>query len=134
MSKLITDRILLKTIHDRYYEEFCSYDEESPGRSSKIYVSVDCEELAKNLGLDPDIVFGRLYYHLDRKYCYKNEDGSRVNLFVMRVGKDHHAVNFPLLSAVVAELEQSHHRFSLPLVISAAALLISVTSYIAGSI
>lgn len=133
MSKMITDRKLLSAIHDRYYSEFCSYTEDKPSRSSKLYVPINCEGLANELGLDADIVFGRLYYHLDRKYGYKNEDGSSVNLFAMRIGKDHHAVNFPLLSAVVAELEQSYHRFTLPIVISTAAFLISVISYIAGA-
>lgn len=86
--------------------------------------------IAKNLGVDPDIIFGRLYYHLDKKYGYTQTDGSQVHLFAFTVGKDRHAVNFPLLSAVLAELEQTWIRFTMPLIISLFALLVSVISLI----
>jgi hypothetical protein len=124
--KLITDRKILKVIYDRYYDEFCSYVKGEPSRGSKIYVPIDCAEIAKKLKVDNDIIFGRLYYHLDKKYRYKQDDGSSVHLFTLKIGKDKHAVNFPLLSAVVADLQQSYFRFSLPLLISLFALLISI--------
>ena len=128
MTNNVTDRILLKAIHDRYYAEFCSFDKNNKSRSAKMYVPIDCREIAKQLDLDPDIVFGRLYYHLDRKYGYAKDDGSKVYLFTMKLGNDKHAVNFPLLSAVVAELEQSFLRFTLPLFLSIAAIAISIVA------
>jgi len=125
----ITDRILLKTIYDLYYEEFCSYNNKSK-RSSKIYVPINCEEVAKNLKVDPDIVFGRLYHYLDKKFRHQDSDGTITHLFALKVGDDRHAVNFPLLSAVVADLEQSFVRFTIPLYLSIGAILISFIALI----
>ncbi len=126
MRNLPTDRDILKKIHDRYYDDFCSYDEDSPSRSTKIHVPIDCERIAKELSVDPDIVFGRLYYHLNKKYGYVQDDGATVHLFSVRTGRDRHTVNFPLLSAVVAEHQTSWFRFHLPLIVSAAALITSI--------
>ena len=128
MKRPPTDREILKKIHDRYIGQFGGFDKNNPEpeRDSKIYVPIDCEAIAKELGVDPDIVFGRLYYHLDKKYGYTQENGSKVHLFSLVIGKDKHAVNFPLLSAVLAELQQSWIRFTVPLVISGIALAISL--------
>jgi len=132
MKRPPTDREILKRIHKRYYQEFGAFDRSNPKpeRETKIYVPIDCEVIAKDLRVDPDIIFGRLYYHLDKKYGYTQPDGSKVHLFTLAVGTDRHAVNFPLLSAVLAELEQSWIRFIVPLLISLFALLIAVLSFI----
>lgn len=132
MKRPPTDREILRKIHERYYEAFGSFEGGDPKaeRESKIYVPIDCKAIAEDLGVDPDIVFGRLYYHLEKKYGYTQQDGSKVHLFAFAVGKDRHAVHFPLLSAVLAELEQSWFRFTAPLVISALALVISVISLV----
>ena len=69
-------------------------------------------------------------HHLDKKYGYIQSDGSKVYLFAFAVGKDRHAVNFPLLSAVLAKLEQTWIRFTVSLIISLFALLVSVLSLV----
>lgn len=134
MKRPPTDRKILRMIHERYYEQFCRFDKGDPAseRESKIYVPIDCMVVADDLGVDSDIVFGRLYYHLDKKYGYSQQDGSKVHLFAFEVGKDRHAVNFPLLSAVLAELEQSWFQFIVPLVFSALALIISIIGFARG--
>lgn len=129
MSKNVTDRVILKEIYKIYYSDFCSFDKESPSREAKIYVPIDCGLIAKNLNIDPDIIFGRLYYHLAHKYRYKQCDGSTVTLFTFAVGTDRHAVNFPFLSAVLAEHEQSYLRFTIPLALSIVAILLSIIVY-----
>ena len=48
----------------------------------------------------------------------------------MAVGEDLHAVHFPMLSAVLAEVQQSWFRFTAPLVISGVALVVSVVSLV----
>lgn len=128
MRRPPTDREILQKIHDRYLDKFGRFnkDDPEPERDSKVYVPIDCKALASELGVNPDIVFGRLYYHLDKKYGYTQEDGAKVHLFSLKVGKDKHAVNFPLLSAVLAEIHQSWFRFTAPLVISGIALVISI--------
>ena len=120
----ITDRLLLKAIYEEYYSEFCSFNDEDKSRSSKNYVPIDCKAISAKLNLDYDIVFGRLYFHLERKYGYKRGE-TLVPLFYLGIGRDRHVVNFPLLSAILAELEQSHARFTLPLWLSIVAIAIS---------
>ncbi len=129
MTNNITDRLLLKEIYNIYYPEFCNYDKNPDSRNNKIHVPIDCEMIAKRVNLEPDIVFGRLYYHLDRKYGYKKDDGSVVHLFAKKVGDDWRTRNFLMLSAVLAELEQSYYRFTVPLFLSSMALVISIASY-----
>lgn len=130
MKNNVTDRFLLQKIYDLYYDQFCLLDPSSPSRDSRNYVPIDCKLIGKELGLDPAIVFGRLYYHLDRKYRFKNENGSFVSLFYLKLGKDSHVIHFPLLSAVVAELEQDRTRYLIPVVISWMALLVSIATAI----
>lgn len=134
MPRPPTDREILQKIHNRYLKGFGEFkrDGTEPERSSKIYVPIDCAVIAKDLGVDPDIVFGRLYYHLDKKYGYTQDNGAKVHLFTLAVGKDRNAVNFPMLSAVLAELHQSWFRFTVPLAISGIALVLSVISLVCG--
>ena len=126
MGNNVTDRVILKEIYDAYYRDFSSFDIENPPRESKIYVPIDCHVIAKKLNIDADIVFGRLYYHLDKKHGYIQADGKHVHLFAHSIGKDKHAVHFPLLSAVLAEHDQSFYRFIIPLLISTLALVVSI--------
>lgn len=120
----ITDRLLLKAIYEEYYSEFCTFDEENKTRSSKNHIVIDCKKISEELQIDYDIVFGRLYYHLEKKYGYKKGEIS-TPLFSTGAGTHRLVVNFPLLSAILAELEQSHVRFTLPLWLSIVAITIS---------
>ena len=134
MKRPPTDREILRNIHKRYLAQFGDFVRGDPAseRESKIYVPIDCAAIAADLGVDPDIVFGRLYYHLDKKYGYTQEDGSKVHLFAFSVGKDRHGVHFPMLSAVLAELEQSWFRFTAPLVISSLAFVVALVGLVCG--
>jgi hypothetical protein len=130
MAKTITDRKILRLIYDRYYQNFSAFNKTSnKNRETKIYVPIDCVKIAKELNVDTDIIFGRLYYHLNKKYGYTQEDNSKVLLFSPVIGKDRNAVHFPLLSAVLAELEESQLRlFTMPVILSILALIISLLS------
>ena len=124
-----TDRNLLRAIHKRYYKQFAKFDRNDPNsvRSTKIYVPIDCKSIGKELNVDPDIVFGRLYYHLDKKHGYENSDGSKVHLFALKAGNDSHAINFPMLSAVLADLEEKQWRFTLPILITSLLSIVALT-------
>lgn len=102
-----TDFEILKLIRDHYYHSFISFDKNVPNRLSKIYVPIDVDLIAEKLGVDGDIIFERLYYYLDKKYSYKNEDGSVVKFFANSLhsgtNKEKHLINFPLLDAIVSE-------------------------------
>src|SRR5688572_15136054 len=102
-----TDFEILKLIRDHYYNSFISFDKNVPNRLSKIYVPIDVDLIAEKLSVGGDIIFERLYYYLDKKYSYKNEDGSLVKFFTNSLhsgaNKERHLINFPLLDAIVSE-------------------------------
>lgn len=100
-------------IYKLYYEEFQNYSYEvESGRPSKIYVQISCQAVAERLSVDKNIVFGRLYYHLQKKHGYTQDDGSKV-LFFGAVENNLHSVNFPLLGSVLAGLQEEASKFRL---------------------
>lgn len=128
MKNFPTDRVILKKIYNKYYETFKDYQEESKSRSSRIYVPIDIENIAKELSIDSHLIFGRLYYHMDKKYGYTQSDGSKVHLFTPKAGSDSNAVNFPLIGAIVADMEDAHRKSRLSIIFSVVALAISLIS------
>jgi hypothetical protein len=128
MRHLPTDRKILEAIYQRYYGTFASFSKESPDREAKIYVPLDLESIAEELGVDTDIVFGRLYYHLEKKHGYKWDDGTNVYFFSRYIKNDRHCVNFPLLASVLAGLQAEHLRFRLATAVSIISLAVAVAA------
>jgi hypothetical protein len=92
-------------------------------------VRVNNEEIARLLGVDVDIVFSRLYYHLEHKYGFKWEDGSSVNIFRLKLGEERgHFVNFPYMASVLADLRYEHTKYVATTWIAVAAFLVSVAA------
>lgn len=125
MKKTPTDLKLLNAIYNQYYVDFAKHSEEDRLRDSKIYVPIDCAKIADQLGVDADIVFGRLYYHRQNKYGYTKDDGVKVPFFTMQAGKDRHCVNFPYLASVLATLRSENLRYKITTWIALVALAIS---------
>jgi len=139
MQKPPTDRTILKAIYNRYYDQYAAYNEEDPDRrSSKIYMPIDIDEMAAHLSLESDILFGRLYYHLNNRYGYAVDDQRpgqekskmRVELFALKVGGDHHCIHFPLLASVLATLEDENKKYRLATTMSIIALGISLITFL----
>lgn len=106
MARIPTDRKILQAIHNRYYEAFITFDEEEPDREAKILIPIDCVEIAGQLKIDYESVFGRLYYHMEKKYGYERENGVIVPFFIKATQRERHLVNFSLLEAVLASLQE----------------------------
>jgi len=128
MKKTPTDLELLNAIYEKYYGQFAQYSQDEPDRDSKIYVPIDCSTIAKQLGVDGDIVFGRLYYDLENRYGYTKDDGSKVSFFALIVGKDRHCINLPLLASVLAGLRHENRRFMVTTWIAVIAIIIASIS------
>ena len=124
--RLPTDLQILNVIYERYYDTFSTFAEKGSSRSSKIFVPIDIEEIAKDIGVDVDIVFGRLYYHLDEKYGYKRKDAPRVCLFTPVAGDDLNCVNFPYAASILADLRQENRKYRIATSIAVFSLIISV--------
>ena len=50
------------------------------------------KKIGKELGVDGDIIFGRLYYYLSKKYSFENSDETKVDFFALKVGDDKHCI------------------------------------------
>ncbi len=130
MIKLPTDRFLLQCIFDMYARDYPGPKDERGAGVNDPYVPIDVHAVAKKVGMPPELVFGRLYFHLDQKYRYKHEGGATTALFQLKVGDKRHAVQFPYLAAILAEKNLEFRRYTLTLGLSTLALGVSVASLV----
>ncbi|WP_154116417.1 hypothetical protein [Vibrio cincinnatiensis] len=123
-----TDLELLDFIYNYYYETYSEWNKGNKDRQSKIYVPIDCKLIADHFNIDGDVIFGRLYYHLEKKYCYRQDDGAKVHFFAFKVGNDSKCIHFPYLASILAELRQEHKKFRLTVFLSTLAIVLSTFS------
>ena len=133
MTILPTDLQILNTIYNRYYDKFKSFSKNDSDRSSKIFVPIDITLIAKELEVDVDIIFGRLYYHLEQKYGYERSGNTEVAFFTLKARADKHCINFPYMASVLANLRDREKKDStatniaiFSLVIAGLSLLVSI--------
>jgi hypothetical protein len=130
VNKLPTDRFVLECIFEMYESSYPGPRLSSGAGENDPYVAIDIQAVAKKLGCDPELLFGRLYYHLDQKYRYKQDGGAIVALFHLRVGEKLHAIQFPYLASILAGLNQDFRRQAIAFAVSFAALGMSIASLI----
>ncbi|MEL7107694.1 MAG: hypothetical protein AAGJ68_13300 [Pseudomonadota bacterium] len=123
-----TDEHLLAMIYKNNLKAFSDWSEDNKTRVAKIWVPIDIDAMAKKYRCDPDLIFGRLYYHMNEKYGSSTGDGQDVNFFNMRLANDRHVVNFPLLTSVLANLQDERKRFIISTRLAALSLVISAIS------
>jgi len=123
-----TDEHLLAMIYKNNLKDFSDWSEDNKTRVAKIWVPIDIDSMAKKYRCDPDLIFGRLYYHMNEKYGSRTGDGQDVNFFNMRLANDRHVVNFPLLTSVLANLQDERKRFIISTRLAALSLVISAIS------
>jgi hypothetical protein len=134
MKNLPTDLQILNYIYDTYYKQFIEFSKDNPTRSASIFVPIDIEMIANNFGVHVDIIFGRLYYHLEKKYGYQNKNGTGVPFFALKVGSDKYCINFPYMASVLANLRDKEEKDKLTTSRSTWALLIAAISVIVSII
>lgn len=94
------------------------------------YVPVDLWAVAAKLNTKPELLFGRLYYHLDTKHRYKQSSGAWVGLFLLNIENKGHSVHFPYLSAILAGHDQEYRKQFWTVAFSILALVLSMMSLI----
>jgi len=125
-SKNRSDMAILVEMYEMYLPTFLERANRPNGNpQDKVYVPIDVDVLAKKLSMNRDVLWGRLYYHLDQKHGYER-DGAKTHLFAKQVGTEHHCINFPLVSALAAEREHELRRYLLPVVIAMSGVILSV--------
>ncbi len=127
MKHLPTDRQVLKCIYLIYENDYPGKKIGSKGENDP-FVPIDLRIIGNELKITPELVFGRLYFHLETKYRLKQESGAWVNLFVLDIENKGHSINFPYLTAILAGYEQEYRKQLWTMVISCLALAISVAS------
>ncbi|MBS0583702.1 MAG: hypothetical protein JSS42_11435 [Proteobacteria bacterium] len=125
-----TDLQIFKAIYQRYAQTFNVLSSEEGNSLGKVYMSIDIEALANQLQINKHELFGRLYYHLDHKYRYVQDDKSYVHFFARVVGDKRHCINFPYLAALLAEAKQTDRRNWWALAISLASLIVSASTFV----
>lgn len=125
---LPTDLEILNQIYERYYDDFVHGVAK---RASKLYVPIKIEPIAELLGVDVDIVFSRLYYHLEHLHSYRNEtNGAITHFFALEVDGDRHCVNFPYMASLLAALRAEDRKFRISTIQSRVALIISILALV----
>lgn len=103
-----TDLQLLETIQSEYADAYLERIKNKPDNpnNSMVYLAIDLDKIAKKLGLpNGELVFQRLYRHLEKKYGYKNPDGTQCAFFTPVAGQEKNCVSFAQLCAIVASLK-----------------------------
>ena len=132
--KHVTDLQILDTIHKKYFSTYKAILNRKIKSPNKIYLPIDCAEIGKQLGVDGQIIFGRLYYHLDQIHRYQQEEGAMVHLFAFKVGDEYHCINYPYLDGVLAGYKEEKNRYEKSFWISISALLISFLALLSKAI
>ena len=131
MSSLPTDREILRCIFEMYESAYPGKESDEVRGKNDPYLPIKVTEVASHIGCSSEMLFGRLYYHLDAKYRYTQDNDAQVHLFSMKVGSEMHCVNFPYLAAVLAGKNEEHKRQLWSLWVAIAALVLSMASIIA---
>lgn len=129
MKKIPTDLEILTEIYNRYYDSFREYATEEPDRIARIRVPIDINLVAKECGVSEDMIFGRLYYHFNKKYSYKDESGDKITFFTS-LKFEGMSVNFPLVASVLADLETDQAKHKTAVSFSITALAISLITLV----
>ena len=128
MRILPTDLKILNAIYEQYYDTFVSFSKNNSDRNAKNLIPVDIKLIAQKLGVDVDIIFGRLYYHLEQKYGYSRSNGAKVVFFTLKAGTDKNCINFPYMASVLANLRDREKKHSNATKIAIFSLIIAVAS------
>lgn len=127
MKKIPTDLEILTVIYNNYQDTFREYTREEPDRIARIRVPIDIHEVAEECGVEKDMIFGRLYYHFNKKYSYKDESGDRITFFTS-LKFEGMSVNFPLVASVLADLKSENLKFRVATTVAVIAFAMSLTS------
>lgn len=125
MAKLHTDREILRCFFDMYSAEY-------PAKGDPL-VPVDINAVAKKLGCDPHLLFGRLHYDFGTRLRHRDPKDPNLTLasiFEVSAGNQRHVVNFPYLAAVLASLEEKRRHNLWTVWVATAALIVAIGSSI----
>lgn len=125
MDEIPTDLEILEDIYYRYHDEFRKYAKKEPDRIARIRVPVDVEEIAEACGVEEDMIFGRIFYHFNKKYSYKDHNGEITTFFTTEKFEGLSVV-FPLVASILADKYQEKKRDQIVNILLSTAITISI--------
>jgi len=125
MDEIPTDLEILEDLYYRYHEDFSRYAKKEPDRIARIRVPIDVEEVAEACGVEEDMIFGRIFYHFNKKYSYKNNKGEVTTFFITEKFEGL-SVNFPLVASVLADEYAEKQQREIFLLVAGAAVMLSI--------
>ncbi|HEX9715576.1 MAG TPA: hypothetical protein VGA28_07790 [Desulfurivibrionaceae bacterium] len=127
-NKIPSDLQILSEIYKNHQQEFYKYSESNVKKDSNIYTPIDIPKIATHFKTTNNIIFGRLYYSMERKYGYTKEDGSKVCLFTPVCGQEKNCVNLPILISVISGLQQELSNLQKSFMVSFIGVIIALLS------
>ncbi len=125
MSEIPTDLEILEDIYYRYHDDFRKYAKKDPDRIARIRVPIEVEDVAEACGVEEDMIFGRIFYHFNKKYSYMDSQGE-VTTFFTTEKFEGLSVNFPLVASVLADKYAEKKKSETLLFIAGTAVVISI--------
>ena len=81
MDDIPTDLEIIEDIYYRYHDDFRKYAKKEPDRIARIRVPIEVEDVAEACGVEEDMIFGRIFYHFNKKYSYTDTKGEVTTFF-----------------------------------------------------
>lgn len=130
MNKLPTDREILKCIYEMYESSYPGVPPGGARGENDPYMAIDISAVATKLNCKPELLFGRLYYDLDAKHRYKQDNGTLVPLFYLNIKGKGHSMHFPFLAAILAGHDHEYWKQFWSMAFSVLALVLSMASLV----
>jgi hypothetical protein len=131
MSKLPTDRQVLRCIYVMYESSYPGVLAVGERGENDPYLPINIPTIAKKLECKPELLFGRLYYYLDEKHRYKQDNDSLVSLFQLNFLGKGNCVHFPYLASILASHDEEHRKQLWSLALSMVAVALSLAAIVA---
>lgn len=125
MDEIPTDLEILEDIYYRYQEDFRKYAKKEPDRIARIRVPIEVKDVAEACGVEEDMIFGRIFYHFNKKYSYTDSNGEVTNFFSTEKFEGL-SVNFPLVASVLADKYAEKKKQDTLLIFAGTAVVISL--------
>jgi len=119
MSKLHTDRQILRCLYDMHVDDY-------PAKGA-VHLPVDVGAVAARLGCNTDLLFGRLYYDMGTRLKHRSPADPHhilAAVFDKTAGGD--VINFPYLAGLLASMDHEHRKASWTIGLSIFAAVVSV--------
>ena len=123
--RLPTDIKILNFIYKNYESDFQDFPSKNINRLVKNIFPIDIDLIAQKFKVDPDIIWGRLYWFLNEKYNYDLKNGETLSLFIERSTEPHFWVNYTYLSSILASLHQEENKNNWAIGIAIFSLIVS---------